>query len=295
VLEASLGPYKAKARPLRTSMGDDHLEVALSAAAWTMQVLDSSNELMVQEATSYVDGLEAKPWHDPATHKWAKKLESKWRVVRDELRDAMADAEALSAKGTNVWEATAPGTYGPGWRTLPLCDRTVWDSTNAALFPRTCELLHSCKVPVVEAFFSSMAPRSDIAPHSDMCNFVLTAHLGLIVPPGACELTVGDEAQQWADGKAMLFDTSILHRARNDSDETRYILMMRIYHPDLTALERKALQLIFDCLDEPEILDDQDALAQYDERRRALEEASRAPWQEALALRRTRGRPQKRR
>jgi len=40
------------------------------------------------------------------------------------------------------------GLYGPGWKTLPLCDRTVWDATNAAIFPRTCELLHSAKVPI---------------------------------------------------------------------------------------------------------------------------------------------------
>ena len=41
----------------------------------------------------------------------------------------------------------------------------------------------------------------------------------------------------------MLFDTSILHKAENTADVTRYILMMRVYHPELTALERSALQV----------------------------------------------------
>jgi hypothetical protein len=52
--------------------------------------------------------------------------------------------------------------------------------------------------------------------------------------------------------------------------------MLRVFHPELTALERSAMQLVFDCLDEPELLDDADALREYDERRRALEAASRS-------------------
>jgi len=32
-----------------------------------------------------------------------------FQVVRDELREAISDADALAEKGTNVWEATAPG------------------------------------------------------------------------------------------------------------------------------------------------------------------------------------------
>jgi len=43
-------------------------------------------------------------------------------------------------------------------------------------------------------------------------------------------------------------------------------------------------QLVFDCLDEPELLDDPRALQEYDARRSELEAASRAPWEAALAL-----------
>lgn len=112
--------------------------------------LDPSNPLMVQQATSYIAGLTTKPWHEPATqHKWAKKLEQEWKVVRDELRAALADESGLEAAGNNVWagakNATSAAAYGADWKTLALCDRTVWDDTNAALFPRTCELLYRAK------------------------------------------------------------------------------------------------------------------------------------------------------
>jgi hypothetical protein len=47
----------------------------------------------------------------------------------------------------------------------------------------------------------------------------------------------------------MVFDTSLQHDAINESDKTRYILMMRLWHPDLTEAERQALQFTFDALE----------------------------------------------
>jgi hypothetical protein len=52
----------------------------------------------------------------------------------------------------------------------------------------------------------------------------------------------------------MVFDTSLIHDAINESDEMRYILMMRVWHPDLTPTEREALQFTYDCLMVPELV-----------------------------------------
>ena len=275
----------------------------------------ADGELMVQQANSYIDDLTPKPWHDASQHKWAKQLEKKWTVVRDELRASLRNEARLAATGNNVWGGldASISEYGQEWKTLPLCDRTVWDETNSALFPKTCALLTKSKVPLVEAFFAKMGPNSDIKPHSDMCNvcahtfandvthshselsvgtlirplahsscrsqFVLTSHLGVDVPEGECDLTVGDETVEWRNGKVTLFDTSILHKAENRASVTRYILMMRVYHPELSQLERSALKLVFDCLDEPELLEDREALGEYHERRAAVEAASRRAWE----------------
>ena len=37
---------------------------------------------------------------------------------------------------------------------------------------------------------------------------------------------------------------------------TRYILMLRVWHPDLSSEEREALQFIYDVLEIPELLSD---------------------------------------
>ncbi len=148
-------------------------------------------------------------------------------------------------------------TRQEGWRTLVLLNRGQWDDDNARLFPVTSRAIRDSGVPVVEAFFASMEPHSVIKPHSDFTNFVLTCHLPLVVPEngsGKCRLTVGDETRQWLQGQVSLFDTSIYHDAINESDSVRYILMMRVWHPDLSLVERDALQFVYDCLEVPDLL-----------------------------------------
>ena len=51
--------------------------------------------------------------------------------------------------------------------------------------------------------------------------------------------------------------------------------------------------LVFDCLDEPELLEDEMALGEYDARRRALEAESRRAWEEAAARPPAKGRIKK--
>ena len=73
-----------------------------------------------------------------------------------------------------------------------------------------------------------------------------------------CRLRVGDSTRQWLTGRVSVFDTSIYHDAHNDSDEVRYVLMLRVWHPDLSEVERKALQYTFDCLDVPGLLSEEE-------------------------------------
>ena len=224
------------------------------------------HEYMKQEARSYVPGLNPVAFWDTSSMAWARTLEESWEVVRDEFeRVALQDAKRTKRVGNNVWAGAADSDsaqkYGQDWKTLVLMDRTTWDPVNSKLFPRTAKLLADAEAPIVEAFFAAMTPRSRINPHTDSCNFILTSHLGLRIPEG-CSLTVGDETRTWTEGGVMLFDTSLYHDAANDSDDTRYILMLRTWHPELSDVERKALQFLFDVLDVPDLISS-DPVAQF--------------------------------
>mmetsp|Transcript_8085 Transcript_8085/g.16823 ORF Transcript_8085/g.16823 Transcript_8085/m.16823 type:complete len:410 (+) Transcript_8085:153-1382(+) len=223
---------------------------------------DPSTSRCYQHAPSFVPGLKAVAWWDNVNEfPWATSLSKSHKAIRDEFLSVISNPEKLQ-EGNNIWAGaltTDAASYGEGWKTLVLLNRGQWDEANANLFPVTSRAIHESGIPAAEAFFASMKPHTSIKPHSDFTNFVLTSHLPLVIPENGnnkCRLSVGDETRQWLEGNVMMFDTSIYHDAVNESDEMRYILMFRVWHPDLTKEEREALQFIYDCLEIPELLSD---------------------------------------
>ena len=129
-------------------------------------------------------------------------------------------------------------------------DRSVWDQDLALKeFSKTAKLMIDNKVPSCECFFAKQGPRSGLKPHSDKNNFIITCHLALDVPEGECWIQVGNEKHYWKNGKTCVFDTSVIHSTENASDRVRYVLLIRFWHPDLTADEIDAFKFIFDFLD----------------------------------------------
>jgi aspartyl/asparaginyl beta-hydroxylase (cupin superfamily) len=108
--------------------------------------------------------------------------------------------------------------------------------------PRTAALLAAaplCEVPrhAPTAFFSVLAPRTRIPPHSGVTNTRLIVHLPLVVPPG-CSYRVGAERREWREGHAWVFDDTFEHEAINDSDQPRIVLIFDVWNCFLTAAER---------------------------------------------------------
>jgi hypothetical protein len=144
------------------------------------------------------------------------------------------------------------------WRrleTLVVMDRGRWDPVNANLFPKTAKAVHDSGVPSTEVFFASMNGPSAIKNHKDFTNFVLTSHLALDIPysgENKCGISVGDKTREWIDKSVMVLDTSLMYDAVNESDEMQYILMLRLWHPDLTPAKREALQFTYIALKCPD-------------------------------------------
>jgi aspartate beta-hydroxylase len=212
---------------------------------------------LVQECHSYLPGLTVRPFWDPHQFEWARYLESQYQDIRNEFDAVTQNMDRLQQDGNNIWAGALTddaASYGEGWKTLVLMDRGRWDPVNANLFPKTAKAVHQSGVPATEVFFASMTGPSEIKLHTDFTNFVLTSHLALDIPysgENKCRLRVGGETKQWTNGSVYVFDTSLLHDAINESDRMRYILMIRLWHPDLTPVERQALQFTFDCLEFP--------------------------------------------
>jgi len=179
----------------------------------------------------------------------------------DAFDAAAADirAEALHALMQAAGEfvpyiSMAPGSPVDQWRELNNSKR--WSTfflmrngkrleQHLALCPRTAALLESaplCEIPghAPTVFFSVLAPRTRIPPHTGVTNARLIVHLPLVVPPG-CNYRVGAERREWREGKAWVFDDTFEHEAVNDSDEPRVLLIFDVWNCFLGQAERDLL------------------------------------------------------
>ncbi len=93
------------------------------------------------------------------------------------------------------------------------------------------------------AMFSALAPHTQIPPHHGETNARVIVHLPLVVPEH-CLYRVGFEQRRWKVGEVLVFDDSIEHEARNDSDELRVVLIFDVWNPLLSPGEREMVRAL---------------------------------------------------
>ena len=69
--------------------------------------------------------------------------------------------------------------------------------------------------------------------------------------PAPLPVQVGDHTRKWEEGKVVVCDTSFMHETHNGTEHERVVLIMRHFHPEVSAVERRAVRFLFDCLDDP--------------------------------------------
>ena len=55
------------------------------------------------------------------------------------------------------------------------------------------------------------------------------------------------------EGKSLVMDTSFIHSTANDTEGDRYVLIVRFWHPEVTPMEKLAMQFVFDAIDEQDV------------------------------------------
>lgn len=194
-----------------------------------------------------VPRLPAITFYDRHYFPWLEALESKTDVIRGELENALRQQQD---------EFTPYVTYRPGdpvnqWRELNHSRRwstyKLWDSgapvqDHLDRCPQTAQALADAELAQIDglcpnAMFSALAPHTTIPPHHGETNARLVVHLPLVVPEN-CLYRVGFDQRRWTVGEAFVFDDSIEHEARNDSDELRVVLIFDVWNPLLSTAER---------------------------------------------------------
>ena len=171
------------------------------------------------------------PLLDPADFDWTGELAKHWEEIRDEAlaiyrhRDAIPPLREISPDHRGIVKDNA-------WRSFFLIGYGHRQEENIARAPRTAELVN--RVPGLNsAFFSILAPGSEITPHRGVTKAFITAHLGLVVPNerDKCWMRVDDRRVGWREGEWTMFDDTYEHEVKNETDETRIILLCQVERP----------------------------------------------------------------
>ncbi len=185
----------------------------------------------LQRPGFYLPGLAARPWYDTSRDPGAQILEGSWRIIRDELIAALHQRQGFQ-RFLEVGDIASADLSAA----MFLKQEPLSCAENRALCPRTMEIVQSVPRLGEMVMFSALNPGGTLVPHCGPWNFRLTMHLGLIVPEGGW-MRVADETRTWQEGRCLMFDDSFEHEVQIHSTSTRIILLLQIWHPDLTDPE----------------------------------------------------------
>ncbi len=177
--------------------------------------------------------LTSKPLHDPADFAWAQGLREAWRDIRDEL---------LVVAGNFERAAYDSDIHGKPWNTYYFHLRSKAFAAHLKACPKTAAALLKLPTNHFHVCFSAIQPGGSLSPHTGPTNTSLTLHLGLAGCDDA-RLFVADQSVAYRDGEVLVFDDSYVHWVRHGGSDTRYTLMVTLWHPEINFAERAFLSV----------------------------------------------------
>lgn len=207
----------------------------------------------------HVPRLPALGFYDPSIFPWIGELQAEAAAIRIELEQLLSESfdefEPYVAykpgDPVNQWQQL---NHSRRWSSLHLWAHGAPVQQNLDRCPRTARVLARIEAVNIaglcpNAMFSVLAPHTVIPPHTGETNARLVAHLPLIVPE-RCTFRVGYDWRTWREGEVLVFDDTIEHEARNDSDQLRVVLIFDVWNPLLSAAERAMVSSLSSALRE---------------------------------------------
>ncbi|XP_074941205.1 aspartyl/asparaginyl beta-hydroxylase isoform X3 [Phalacrocorax aristotelis] len=198
-----------------------------------------------QRSLYNVKGLKAQPWwtaRETGYTELVKSLEKNWKLIRDEGLAAMD-------KKRNLFLPEDENLREKGdWSQFTLWQQGRKNENACKSVPKTCTLLErfpeatGCRRGQIK--YSIMHPGTHVWPHTGPTNCRLRMHLGLVIPKEGCRIRCAQENRTWEEGKVLIFDDSFEHEVWQDAESYRLIFIVDVWHPELTAQQRRTLPAI---------------------------------------------------
>lgn len=238
--------------PLRQRYGKSELgRVEQCLAIYLGEQTASLPDPRQQPKFLYFPGVPSQPYYPRERFPWQDELEAHTATIREELRAVLSQPRDLESflQTDSPQDAAdllrSSGSQAAAWDAYFFHRHGERYDEHAARCPQTAALLDTLPLARVrehspEALFSVLRPGTHILPHRGVTNTRLVTHLPLIVPPD-CALRVGGETHAWQEGRCVTFDDTFEHEAWNNSGETRVVLILDNWNPDLSEAERAAV------------------------------------------------------
>ncbi|XP_066036745.1 aspartyl/asparaginyl beta-hydroxylase-like isoform X3 [Chamaea fasciata] len=198
-----------------------------------------------QRSLYNVKGLKAQPWwtaRETGYTELVKSLEKNWKLIRDEGLAVMDKKRSLFLpEDENLREKG-------DWSQFTLWQQGRKNENACKSVPKTCALLErfpeatGCRRGQIK--YSIMHPGTHVWPHTGPTNCRLRMHLGLVIPKEGCRIRCAQENRDWEEGKVLIFDDSFEHEVWQDAQSYRLIFIVDVWHPELTAQQRRTLPAI---------------------------------------------------
>lgn len=203
----------------------------------------------------YYPGLTSRPWYEREAHpfrEWVHDLEAAVPDITQEYL-TMRGAGKPSDYAPDATDHDGQLHTGGEWHWGSLIDRgrrrqEMWNqcpktATAVSAVPNLCE----GDMPFAFTFFSTLQPGARIKPHFSPCNLRVRVHLPLLVPNDVdtCGIRVGTETRRWEPGKCLIFDDAYEHEVWNTGSTPRVILLLDLWHWELTSGEISAIEAMF--------------------------------------------------
>lgn len=242
-------------KPLSERHGEQALERILAAAdIFTGHRAPGFSHPELRPGLAYIPDLPVRFFLEREEFSWISRLEGAWHDIREELLTVLEEDTGFRPyinhpAGTRKAEEWKGVNQSMDWASLHLYRNGERIEENCARFPKTSEVIETLDLHRVagytpEVMFSVLRPHAHIPRHTGSVNGRLVVHLPLIVPENCGALRVVDEQRTWREGECLIFDDAFYHEAWNDSDDTRVVLILDTWNPDLSQAERDGFDLM---------------------------------------------------
>ena len=163
-----------------------------------------------------------------------KSLRDNWEIIAEEGKRLMEQGSfdaTTDPDSSSYYDVGFRTFYKYGWSKFYLSWYGYTHESAKQTCPKTVELIS--KIPNVNgALFTMLPPGGQLTRHLDPFASSLRYHLGLATPnDDACFINVDGQTYSWRDGEELLFDETYLHFVKNNSDQSRLILMCEVERP----------------------------------------------------------------